>query len=158
MMKTILFLLSALCSLWAVSSFTPSPAGITIKTARRATGLKPTHARQTILRMSEEKTETEEPATPAAPPKGQAFYDDEVSAIVGGVVVFRHVSSSHKFRTGPQYDSAPKKSGISDSMKARLLAEASTGLDSDKKQNNVLLYIIAAVAALVVLGGQGVFY
>ena len=57
-----------------------------------------------------------------------------------------------------QVDSAPVKEGISDSMRARLMAEASTGLDSDKKQTNVLLYIIGAVAVLVVLGGAGIFY
>ena len=43
-------------------------------------------------------------------------------------------------------------------MKARLLREASTGLDSDQKQTNVILYIVAAVALLVILGGQGIFY
>ena len=52
----------------------------------------------------------------------------------------------------------PQKEGISDSMKARLLREASTGLDSDQKQTNVILYIVAAVALLVILGGQGIFY
>lgn len=57
-----------------------------------------------------------------------------------------------------QYDSAPKKVGLSDSMRQKLMAEASTGLDSEKKQTNVLLYIIAAVAVLVLLGGQGIFY
>ena len=55
-------------------------------------------------------------------------------------------------------DSAPVKQGISDSMRARLTAEASTGLDSEAKQTNVLLYIIGAVAVLVVLGGAGIFY
>lgn len=57
-----------------------------------------------------------------------------------------------------QMDSAPKKDGLSDSMKARLMKEASTGLDSDQKQANVLLYIILGVAVLVVLGGAGIFY
>ena len=57
-----------------------------------------------------------------------------------------------------QIDSAPKKEGLSDSMKARLMREASTGLDADKKQTNVLLYIIVAVALLVVAGGAGIFY
>ena len=47
---------------------------------------------------------------------------------------------------------------LSDNMRARLVAEASTGLDSDKKQTNVLLYIMAGVAALVLLGGGGIFY
>lgn len=57
-----------------------------------------------------------------------------------------------------QYDSAPKKVGISDSMRQKLMAEASTGLDSEKKQDNVILYIIGAVSLLVLLGGQGIFY
>ena len=57
-----------------------------------------------------------------------------------------------------QYDSAPKKAQLSDSMRNRLLAEASTGLDPDAKQTNVLLYIMAGVAVLVILGGQGIFF
>jgi hypothetical protein len=55
-------------------------------------------------------------------------------------------------------DSAPKKEGLSDSMRARLMKEASTGLDSDQKQANVLLYIILGVAVLVIAGGAGIFY
>jgi hypothetical protein len=43
-------------------------------------------------------------------------------------------------------------------MKARLLAEASTGLDENRAQPNVILYIILTVAVLVVLGGAGIFY
>lgn len=38
------------------------------------------------------------------------------------------------------------------------MAEAGTGLDSNSKQTNVLLYIILGVAVLVVLGGAGIFY
>lgn len=56
------------------------------------------------------------------------------------------------------YQVEPEKPKISDAMRARLLAEASTGLDADKKQTNVILYIIIGVAALVLLGGQGIFY
>lgn len=56
-----------------------------------------------------------------------------------------------------QIEPAPK-SGISDSMKERLMREASTGLDADQKQTNVLLYIIIGVAFLVVVGGQGILY
>lgn len=52
----------------------------------------------------------------------------------------------------------PAVTQLSDNMRARLMAEASTGLDSDKKQTNVLLYIMAGVAALVLLGGGGIFY
>jgi hypothetical protein len=43
-------------------------------------------------------------------------------------------------------------------MRAKLLAEASTGLDSEQKQSNVLLYIILGVSILVILGGQGIFF
>jgi len=57
-----------------------------------------------------------------------------------------------------QVDSAPIKTGISDSMKARLIAEASTGLDSEKPQTNVILYISVVVAVLVALGGSGILY
>jgi hypothetical protein len=48
--------------------------------------------------------------------------------------------------------------GISQSMKERLAREASTGLDPNAKQTNVILYIIAAVVVLVLLGGQGILY
>jgi hypothetical protein len=43
-------------------------------------------------------------------------------------------------------------------MKEKLRREAATGLDSDKKQTNVLLYIMLGISALVILGGQGIFY
>jgi hypothetical protein len=56
-------------------------------------------------------------------------------------------------------DPIPKsKVGISDSMKERLLREASSGLDSEQKQTNVLLYIIGAVAVLVLLGGKDILF
>ena len=47
---------------------------------------------------------------------------------------------------------------LSDSMRQRLMREASTGLDSNQKQTNVILYISIAVAVLVLLGGQGILY
>jgi len=47
---------------------------------------------------------------------------------------------------------------LSDSMRTRLMREASSGLDSEKKQSNVILYISVAVAVLVLLGGQGILY
>jgi len=53
---------------------------------------------------------------------------------------------------------APRKDSLSDQMRARLMKEAGTGLDPDAKQSNVLLYIMLAVAALVILGGQGILY
>jgi len=57
-----------------------------------------------------------------------------------------------------EIDTAPIKAGISDSMKARLMAEASTGLDSEKKQTNVILYISVVIAILVALAGSGILY
>lgn len=51
-----------------------------------------------------------------------------------------------------------EKVGISDSMRDRLKQEASTGMDSEKKQSNVILYIGAVIAVLVILGGQGILY
>lgn len=59
--------------------------------------------------------------------------------------------------TKGQVEPAPKV-GISDSMKERLMREASTGLDAEQKQTNVLLYIIVGVAVLVALGGQGILF
>ena len=50
------------------------------------------------------------------------------------------------------------KVGLSKSMKERLQREASSGLDPDAKQTNVLLYIMGVVALLVILGGQGILY
>ena len=47
---------------------------------------------------------------------------------------------------------------LSDSMRTRLMREASAGLDSEKKQSNVILYISVAVAVLVLLGGQGILF
>jgi hypothetical protein len=83
------------------------------------------------LKMSSDGSSNEESKALISP--DGTFYDDEV-------------------------DSAPKKEGISDSMRERLMREASTGLDADKKNTNVLLYIILGVAVLVVIGGAGVFY
>lgn len=83
-----------------------------------------------ILRMSdEEKPATEAPVIS----EDGTFYDD-------------------------QLDSAPVKQGISDSMREQLIREASTGLDSEQKQTNVILYISIGVAILVILGGQGILY
>lgn len=57
-----------------------------------------------------------------------------------------------------EIDTAPQKSGISDSMRSRLMAEASTGLDSEKPQTNVILYISIVVVILVALAGGGILY
>ena len=53
---------------------------------------------------------------------------------------------------------APYKEALSDSMRARLMKEASSGLDSEQKNPNTILYVSAAIAVLVVLGGKGILY
>lgn len=73
-----------------------------------------------------------EDESPKSPSDG-TFYDDEV-------------------------DSTPVKPAISNTMRERLLAEASSGLDSESKQTNVLLYIMGVVGVLVLLAGQGILY
>lgn len=57
-----------------------------------------------------------------------------------------------------EVNTEPVKQGISDSMKAKLMAEASTGLDSEKPQANVILYISVVVVILVALAGGGILY
>lgn len=57
-----------------------------------------------------------------------------------------------------EIDTEPIKEGISDSMKARLTAEASSGLDSEKSQTNVILYISVIVVALIALAGGGILF
>jgi hypothetical protein len=71
--------------------------------------------------------------------------------------VILNLSSNSSFLFVHKVEPA-EKIGISQSMKERLLREASTGLDPDQKSANVLLYIIGAVALLVILGGQGILY
>mmetsp|Transcript_12413 Transcript_12413/g.16310 ORF Transcript_12413/g.16310 Transcript_12413/m.16310 type:complete len:122 (+) Transcript_12413:151-516(+) len=51
-----------------------------------------------------------------------------------------------------------QKEGISNTMRDRLVREASTGLNSEEKQTNVILYIMATVAVLVALGGAGILF
>jgi hypothetical protein len=63
---------------------------------------------------------------------------------------------------GTVYDDEPMlepiRDNVSNSMKERLVREASVGLDSEKSQTNVILYVSVAVAILVALGGQGILY
>ncbi len=47
---------------------------------------------------------------------------------------------------------------LSDGMRAKLMKEASTGLDSNQKQTNIILYISVTVAILVALAGSGILY
>mmetsp|Transcript_3958 Transcript_3958/g.9443 ORF Transcript_3958/g.9443 Transcript_3958/m.9443 type:complete len:130 (+) Transcript_3958:126-515(+) len=117
----------------AVMLFLSSTNAFSIQQSRAVEGLQSRAASKrmlaSILKMSEGEQEDVQSKISA----DGTFYDDEI-------------------------DSAPIKTGISDSMKARLMAEASTGLDSEKPQTNVILYISVVVAFLVALGGSGILY
>ena len=69
-------------------------------------------------------------------------------------------SSKKSASSNTVYDDEVKayKDPLSDSMRARLMKEASTGLDPNAKQTNVLLYISLVVVALVALGGSGILF
>jgi len=76
-----------------------------------------------------------------------------------------HMSEEPKEETsaagdGTVYDDEVEeyKVNLNENMRAKLMREASTGLDPDAKQTNVILYISLAVVALVALGGQGIFF
>jgi len=62
--------------------------------------------------------------------------------------------------TGTLYDDEVEeyRDPLSDGMRQKLMREASTGLDSEQKSPNVILYISVAVAILIALGGQGIFF
>mmetsp|Transcript_23767 Transcript_23767/g.50535 ORF Transcript_23767/g.50535 Transcript_23767/m.50535 type:complete len:131 (-) Transcript_23767:1236-1628(-) len=117
----------------AAAVFLSSVDAFTMRTGRAIEGahrMQSKAALVSILKMSE-GSEQEEAASKIS--ADGTFYDDEI-------------------------DTAPIKSGISDSMRAKLMAEASTGLDSEKPQTNVILYIGIVVAILVALGGSGILY
>lgn len=57
-----------------------------------------------------------------------------------------------------EVDLTPVKPALSNSMKERLIAEAQSGMDPNKKQTNVILYISVAVAILVALAGSGILF
>lgn len=78
-----------------------------------------------------EAEESSEKSNEISISKSGDFYDDEVEAY---------------------------RDPLSDNMRARLMKEASTGLDSNQKQTNVIFYICIGVAILVALGGSGILY
>jgi len=82
-----------------------------------------------------------------------ALYDDEVRTYMGLTNDLNWASSNY---FPLQIKERPP--AISNAMREKLIREASTGLDSDQKQSNVLLYIILGVAVLVILGGQGILF
>jgi|AntRauTorckE5430_2_1112549.scaffolds.fasta_scaffold00276_14 hypothetical protein len=63
-------------------------------------------------------------------------------------------------KTGDLYDDEVQeyKDPLSDGMRQKLMREASSGLDSEKPQTNVILYISIAVVVLAGLAGQGIFF
>lgn len=83
------------------------------------------------------------------------------AAEAAGVSVEELVSAS-KNADGTVYDDEPMleppRENVSSAMKERLIREASTGLDSNQSQTNVILYISVAVALLVLAGGSGILY
>lgn len=97
----------------------------------------------------------------AAKLREQAQKLREEAAAAAGVSV-EELTAAAKNSDGTVYDDEPMleppRENVSSAMKERLMREASTGLDSNQSQTNVILYISAAVAVLVLLGGQGILY
>jgi len=100
-----------------------------------------------------------DPTSEAAKLREQAQKLRKEAAEAAGVQV-EEITPVIKNNDGTVYDDeveAPRDN-LSTSMKDRLRREASTGLDSETSQNNVILYICVAVAILVGVGGQGILY
>merc|ERR1712038_1779112 len=122
-------------------------------------GIVNTAQTSSILRMSSDPVEEAEKLKEKA-----RLLKEEVAALTGSTVEemeAKEMEAKAVATTGGDLydDEVPEyKDPISDNMRARLMAEASTGLDSDKKQTNVILYISIAVAILVLLGGEGILY
>jgi len=85
----------------------------------------------TTVEKMDAKAVEEKAAAPAPPSTGENLYDDQVAEF---------------------------KDPLSDNMRAKLMREASSGLDSEKPQTNVILYISVVVAILVGLAGSGILY
>lgn len=70
--------------------------------------------------------------------------------------------SSDPKADGTVYDDEPmlepERDPLSNTMKERLIREASTGLDSDKPQTNVIAIIGVVVAILVAVGGKDILF
>lgn len=101
-----------------------------------------------------------DPEAEAAKLREQAQKLREEAAAAAGVSV-EELTASLKNNDGTIYDDEilqPPRENVSSAMKERLRREASTGLDSNQGQTNVILYISVAVALLVLAGGQGILY
>mmetsp|Transcript_16848 Transcript_16848/g.31907 ORF Transcript_16848/g.31907 Transcript_16848/m.31907 type:complete len:149 (-) Transcript_16848:2134-2580(-) len=141
----LLFLLPAL-----TSAFTPQPVTFTPIT----TSHKCRHVR--FMANNDANAEAERLREKARQLK------EEVASLSGKTVqeMEQEESSKKSASSNTLYDDEvkPYKDPLSDSMRAKLMKEASTGLDPNAKQTNVILYISLAVVALVALGGSGILY
>ena len=94
--------------------------------------------------------------------RAQAQKLREEAAEAAGVSVEELTAASKPNADGTVYDDEPMlepiRDPLSDSMRERLRREASTGLDSNSSQTNVILYISVAVVLLVLAGGQGILF
>mmetsp|Transcript_8845 Transcript_8845/g.12663 ORF Transcript_8845/g.12663 Transcript_8845/m.12663 type:complete len:146 (-) Transcript_8845:153-590(-) len=94
--------------------------------------------------------------------RAQAQKLREEAAAAAGVSVEELTTVTKPNADGTVYDDEPMlepiRDPLSDSMRERLRREASTGLDSNSSQTNVILYISVAVALLVLAGGQGILF
>lgn len=99
--------------------------------------------------------------TEATKLREQAMKLREEAAEAAGMSV-EELTAATKNADGTVYDDDPMleapRENVSNAMKERLRREASTGLDSNQSQTNVILYISVAVALLVIAGGQGILY
>ncbi|KAL3802843.1 hypothetical protein HJC23_007620 [Cyclotella cryptica] len=95
----------------------------------------------------------------AAKLKQQAQKRQEEVAKAAGVSV-EELIASVKSGTGTVYNDKTEvlKENLLSAMKERLICVASTGLDSNKSQTNVILYYSVAVALLFLIGGQGILF
>lgn len=101
-----------------------------------------------------------DPAAEAAKLREQALKLRQEAADAAGVSV-EELTAQIKNGDGTIYDDEilePPRENVSNSMKERLRREASTGLDSNERSPNTILYISAAVVVLVALGGKGILF
>ena len=102
------------------------------KLLEQARKLREEAAQMSGSSVEDEQVKQEEVKSKAVISADGTYYDDEIEPV--------------------------RKDPLSADMRARLIREANTGLDSESKQTNVILYISIVVGILVVLGGQGILY
>jgi len=114
----------------AKASLTSSSVSLASSPFMRLPAAKKTYAHQILMSNNGDDAQNDVQTEPAKPTGGD-LYDDEVE---------------------------PYVNPLSDSMRAKLMKEASSGLDSEVKSTNTIFYIGAAIAVLVILGGKGILY